>query len=274
MSHRLLLLLVMLCAACAGTPTPFPVNVTIAPTAMPQSAAEATAAPGNPTDALPVRYALAANVRGGPINAESFGSGARVTQLEDAGDPLAVGTDYDVLVTYGDLPGWTQSPVSHHLLLILNTTIAPLADAQVLSAVQPALGPQWVDVLLGTTSGTSDTFNVAQLNLANAGYPDGIELVLAHSAVPGIALFMAQLKDAGVIARALPLFQTAQASDFDPHTVQLTLVLWGNETEREQWVQRAAGLTILDWGMLPISYLTASGLQITINDLGLPVATR
>src|SRR5512145_2156078 len=126
--------------ACEPEPTPFPVDVPLAETAVltppPAVTLEATsAAPGV------VRYALAANTTGLVADLPLLAASAQVETLTEPVNPADLGLRYDLIAAYGDLPGSARSPVMPHVALIINPAAPPLDNPELVAVIRRSLNP-------------------------------------------------------------------------------------------------------------------------------------
>ncbi len=270
MMLRRLCLLLLLVAGCEAPATPLPAVLPPTATAVPL-----------PTLPPPIRYAFAANTAGYVEELDIIRQTGLVEQLTDNNLDDGIIAGYDVVVTYGtvELSGWARSAVSPQLALLLNTALPPLDNPEVQNWVRRALNPQAIiDTLAipGAAAAAADPAESLAIRngLANAGYPDGIELVLAFRTFPGTGLLAEQWSAAGF--QVTPLAITAEnANDiFQTRRAHLLLVVWTTPADRAIWEELAGGDPLIDLYALPISYRALPDLTLTFTPSGFPLATR
>lgn len=259
-------LILLILTACDAEPTPFPVDMPSTPTPTPL-----------PLDLPPLRYGLLPNTAGAvPDLALIQGSGVEVIQLTDMpGDPDA----YDLIVGYGDQPGWTKSELVPHIALVLNTEVTPLDQPEILSIVQRSLHPAGIVTTLNISGTIANELTGAapatlKTEFANLGLPDGIALVLGVTYVPGAEQITAQLRAANIETQPVLLTVNEARTAFADGQIQAALVIWALDTERNQWVQQFGEANVIDLYSVPISYQVKDDLQVTFTPSGFPLVTR
>lgn len=286
MPRLIALLLLLWLSACGPEATPFPVNLQASGTS------DASAVSGNGsvnpavnggTDGsavgfVPIRYALADNTRDVPIDYATLGTALQIVQLDAPADAATVGSMYDIIVAYGDLPGGTRSPTMHHMMLVINPALI-VNEPELLEVLRHILNPAAITAVInapGTETAmlTSITASAARLELANAGRPDGIDLLVGYSGMPGSLLASEQLQVAGFNVHLLLLEVDQLASALRGGQVHLALSHWTQIEERTAWVERFGEANVIDLFTLPISYLAAPDVEVTFNREGWPVASR
>jgi hypothetical protein len=268
MRYGFVCLLLLALAACAPEATPFPVD-------MPTPVIE-TPIPSVPP---PIRYALHPNTEGYVAEMDMLTAAAQVEQLAEPINPDDLGNRYDLVAAYGEWSGWTRSPITPHAALIINTHGNPLNSPVLAAIVRRSPQPEALltDLNLpGVVADVieNDTPQTLRTELANRGYPDGLELTLGHAYVPGVDSLSTQLHKAGINNRPLLLSQEEIRTALDEGWLHLALVTWQTPEEREQWTQDAGMENVLDLYILPISYRTLPELTITFSPGGWPIATH
>lgn len=264
------LFFILLLAACGPQPTPLPAFV---PTSTPE--------PVQPTLPPPLRYAAASNTAShidAGTTAAIMAEGLLEYLPEFAGDD-GLGVDYDLVMAYGLWEGWTAAPLAQQVTLIINTALPPLDRPELAAIVSQFLRPQQVVDALGIPAAAAaahETQPPAALRtaLANAGYPDGFELVLAHTGVPGAEQLVAQLAEGSIDLQVLRLSPEGLATALTEGYIHLALLRWLAPDEREAWATTLPEAKLLDLYSLPISYRAVEGLAISFSPAGWPLATR
>jgi hypothetical protein len=263
-----LLLVILLLAACDPPPTPLP--AVLPPTATPIPV---------PTLPPPVRYAFTANTVGYVSSLDQIQKTGLIDRLGDNPTDKGVLAGYDIVVTLGRIDGWAQSPVSPHVALILNTSVAPLDSPLAADAVRRSLDPQALASQFGIAGLEPATLTpldaiTIRTQLANGGFPDGIDLLMRHQALPGVPQFIEQLASSGIRVQEIPAEQTDLISLYDDQRAHLFLMAWYTPEEREIWRAHVGDENLIDLYTLPISYQAAGDLDITFTDDGFPLGTR
>jgi hypothetical protein len=258
----------MLLAGCEAQATPM--VAVLPPTATPIPI---------PTLPPPLRYALTANTQGYVPNLARLEATGLVEQLSDNNTDENVIGGYDLVITFGTVAGWQTAPMPYHIALIMNATLPPLDQFSVVDALRRTLNPPAV-------IGNSDMPGVAANELpaedplamrevlANQGYPDGFDLVLAMQKLPLVDSFIPQINALGfrlttrpiTAAEVLPVLETQQA--------HLLIASWRTEAEREAWEAVVGVGNVLDLYTIPISYRALDGVTVTFTDDGFPLGAR
>jgi len=263
-----ILLFVVACTltACGPKATPFPVDMppTIEPTRDPNVIL--------PT-AIPIRYALAANTTG-------FVSDGDLLQIEIASivehltEPATAedfGPRYELVAAYGAQPGWMMSDVTLRVALLVNPNVAPLDEPSIAQAVKRIINPTAMAIQLqgqgipGVVANSTqvDSADVIRTTFANAGWPDGFDLTLAHVPIPGADFAADQLSAVGleVVETSLPENEIAAALTNDG--ASLALIAWTEQSQRAEWVTLLGESNVIDLYALPVSYQALPELTIT-----------
>lgn len=259
---RILILLIaaLLLVSCEPAATPFPVE--LAATATP------TAPPATP---MPVRYALASNTAGLVADLTLLQNGGIVQQVNTSSDPSNIGIEYDIVVSYGDFNGWIRASTPT-ISLVIGPDIEPvLADI-----LRRAIDTQGVVIALdipGTTAIANDFTQAPALRieLANMGRPDGFGINLGYAYTPGANQIAAQLAAANIQSRLTLQSNNDLQFALTEGRLQAGLVMWLTQEERQSWGDR---FSVIDLYTVPISYLAAPNLIISLTPGGWPIARR
>jgi hypothetical protein len=256
--------LLLLLAACKPEATPFPVDL---PTRTPAG----TSAPPDATPAPPgtIRYGIIGDERTVGTDLAALRASAQVEFINPPLNPTDLGTRFDVIAGYGDLPGGSRSPVVTHAALLIRP-LPPLDNPKVADILRRAIDPNAVSAALNISGATAEPGQAVSASalrgeLANAGWPDGFDLALADTGIPGAAALAGQLSGIGISIHPQPVSDALAAG------IPLALVGW--HTPEEQAALAKAG-TLLNLYQLPISYLAVEGLNITFTPGGWPLPAR
>jgi hypothetical protein len=256
--------LVFLCllAACKPEATPFPVDL---PTRTPAG----TSAPpaGAPAPPGTIRYGIIGDERTAGADLAALRTSGQVEFISPPLNPADLGTRFDVMAGYGDLPGGSRSPVMTHAALLIRP-LPPLDNPKVADILRRAIDPSAISAALnlpGATAVPGQSVSALRGELANEGWPDGFDLALADTGIPGAAALAGQLSVLGITLHPQPTT--------DALTAGIPLALVGWHTPEEQAALAKTG-SLVDLYQLPISYLAADGLKITFTPGGWPLAAR
>lgn len=260
-----LLPVMLLLAACTGgESTPFPAALPVTETPIPQ----ATAIP-------PIRYVLAANTIGYVADLDALEAAATVEQRAESVDPAGLGAAFEVVATYGIYEGWTRSPVTPQAMLVVNPGAAPL-NADLADLLRRAINPQPVIDALNIPGvvpamAVSVSPQAVREQFANTGRPDGLQLALGHTFVPGAEDIAAQFAEINVNVRlvAYPLDEIEAA--LRDGRVQMALVTWTSPEQQAIWRELFGAAYTADLYNLPISYLAVDGVNINTTAGGWPL---
>lgn len=257
----------LLIAGCQPEATPLPASLLSMPTETP-----------TPAPVRSLRYALLANTEGFVSDLDELAASAEVDVLDRDVEPSDLGGRFDMVAGYGLRPGWTAAPARVRVSLVLHSTGLPLDDPAIADAIRRSVNPQPVVSALGIEGvepGAITAASPAQLKatMANAGWPDGFDVVLGYDA-PGAGGIAVQLEALGLEVHARQFERQALQSAFAEQRVQLALVAWVDAAEREGWVTLAGDTNVLDLYTIPISYWAGEGLTITFTPGGWPVGSR
>lgn len=266
-----------LLAGCGPQPTPFPVDIPAEETPPP---APTEAAPSAVEPSLPpgiVRYALAANTAGLVADLPLIEASTQVEQLADPPRPDDLGRRYDILAAFGDLPGGQRSPILQHVALLINP--AAVQQEELAAVLRRSLDPADVLAALAAPGTAAEPLAISsatarRVELANAGWPDGINLNLAYMFAPGAAQAAAALQAARIWTQPAQMTAEALNSALEAGQIHLALIVWTTPDERAAWAERAGAANLVDLYTVPIGYQAVPGLNITFTPSGWPIANR
>ncbi|MEO8610064.1 MAG: hypothetical protein ABI690_19375 [Chloroflexota bacterium] len=262
-----LLVFFLVGAACTSEATPFPVDTP-------------TVASGQlSSDQSVIRYALAPNTDGLVSDINLLKNAAQVVQLDTAIDPADLGSQFDIAAGYGDIPGGTRSPVTLHIVLVINPTLLPWHDPNILNIFRRSFDPEKITNALDITgvsieSVTGKPTMDIQTQLANAGWPDGLSFNLGNAYAPGSEQIIAQWKTASIQAQQTIAPKSEIQADLIEGRFQAALVIWTTPDERGELVSQFGNENVIDLYSLPISYLAVPELHISFTPGGWPLPTR
>jgi hypothetical protein len=257
------LLVTTVLTACQPKPTPFPVDIPPTPTLTP--------VPGAPN---PIRYALAANTAGLVADMNLIAASGSIEQLTADPNPADIGARFDVIAAYGKWPDAAESPVLPRVALVIHSTLAPFDDPAVVDVVRRALNPSTIVSSLeipGAEAAPIATAAPIELRtaLANAGWPDGFDVIITYTPIAGLTQITEQFAAIGINSQFVPLANSKW------ERVHLAIITWATPEERAEWATRAgADSNVIDLFSLPISYWAAREFSITFTPGGWPLATR
>ena len=268
MRNILALLFLFLLAACEAQSTPAPAIVVATPT----EAVEATLPP-------PTRYGISANAIGYVADIDTIAEVALAGTISVENEPIVLGEDYDIVVAFGELDGWTLAPNKLHVALLINTNLPPLDEDAIAEALRRSINPVAVINALDIASARPEAVetieaNLIRIQLANQGYPDGFELALAYAHTPGENHIQKQLANSNFMALTTLLSTTEVVSAINQNRIHLALVSWTSEMQRETWLNLIGEDNFIDLYSLPISYQAIPDLPLTFTENGFPIPER
>jgi hypothetical protein len=215
-----------------------------------------------------LRYGLFANTEGYVRDLTELESRASVETFYDS----SRFADYDIVAAYGVFEGWEVSPISQHLALVINANLAPLDDESIRALIPQAIDSQSLITELGINGMQANALSVLpsatiRTSLANAGYPDGFQLTVAASALPGLGTILAQFNASNIS------IQLIEADTIADNRAHLLLISWTDEAERAEWISQVGESNFVELYRLPISYLAKDGIQIEFSENGWPLPT-
>lgn len=253
-------LLVTCLSACQQPPTPFPVDI--------PTPATATPSPGAPA---PIRYALAPNTAGAVADRALLERSAQVTQLSEPVNLDNLGTQFDLIAAYGSYPDAALSPSTVTLSLVINTALAPLDNPILSDILQRSIDPAALAARVeipGVQPVVREAPSLGSLRteLANAGWPDGMDLSLAYENLIAVNALQNTWQPLNIIAKPFPL------QDLHGQT-HLTLFAWTAPEQRAAF-GASDDTIVIDLLTVPISYWAVPGLQIRFSPQGWPLAVQ
>jgi len=260
-----LLLMVLLIGACSDdAATPFPAQLPTTPTSPPQA-----------TDIPPIRYVLGANTIGYVADLAALEAAAQVEQRAESVDPAGLGGAFDLVATYGAYEGWQRSPLTPQAMLVINPDADPLTP-DLADLLRRAINPQPVVDALGIPGVNpamvmSVSPRALREQLANAGRPDGLQIALGHTFVPGAEAIAAQLDAINVDVRLVAVPADEINAALTAGRVQMALVTWTDPAQQADWRGLFGAAYTADLYNLPISYLAVDGLTINTTPGGWPL---
>jgi hypothetical protein len=228
------------------------------------------------TQPPPLRYGIAEHTLPYVTDIEQIREIALVETLPPNPDL----TPYDVAITYGIYDGWQQTPVSHHVVLIINTELAPMDNTDIQTLVRQAINSQAIadsTGIAGLLVTPSETVPAVQIRntLANMGYPDGFRLTLAMQTVPASQTIIEQLTAANLEIATTEIQSVQEVVEIlTNNRAHLLLLFWQHDSERSQWVERVGENAIIDLYTLPISYVAKEGITVSFSESGWVIGTR
>ncbi len=266
-------------AACAPEPTPFPGGLPSSSPAVTITTAISTATPEIISTASSLGFTVALSANAAQSAADLSAETANLITLASDGDASGLGRDYDLIAAYGAWDGWLQAPQPIITSLLISHSTPPLDQPEIRAIVRASIDAQAITHALGipgasTSSSSAEPGIVTRTQMANAGYPDGLELRVAAVNGPGHDALREQMS-----SRNLDLMFTA--SHIDNITEMLTtegyhlaVMSWRADEEISQWSDQGA-VTRVDLFQVPISYQAIPGLDLQFSADGwpLPMAT-
>jgi len=264
---RFVFMMLLFLTACGPQPTPFPADIPLSVT----STSEVSTA-------APIRYALAMNTQDYVADLDAIRASAQVEQLTEPVNPADLGTRYDLIAAYGELPGGTRSPIELHAALVLNTGNVlnnPALQAVIRRAVHPQIILDSLNIsgALAEPLESVDTRSL-RADLANSGWPDGISLNMAYAYTPGFDGLIQQFEEAGIEIQSHLMKKADIPAALDDNRVQMALINWGTPDERSLWTAHFGESQVIDLYTIPISYQAIPGLNVTFTSDGWPLANR
>jgi hypothetical protein len=258
MRFKIVWLILAILSACQPEATPFPVDIPTPATGTPTPGALAI-----------IRYALAPNTLDSIADRELLEESAQVTQLSEAVNLDSLGTQYDLIAAYGTYPDATPSPSVVTLSLAINTALSPLDNPALNDFLQRSIDPAALVIdISGVQSIPREPVSLTTLRseLANAGWPDGLDLSLAYENVIAVNALQTYWQALNIHINSFPL------QDLSGPT-HLTVFAWTTPEQRTNWAAQY-GDTVVDLLTVPISYWAVPGLPISYTPQGWPIVTR
>jgi len=250
----------------------------------PEATPVANVAPPTPTEDIvetlppPIRYVLGANTQGMESLRNEISQVALIIPVAGLTEESLLGTDYDIIVDYGAVEGWQQSPVVPTISLIINPNLAPLNDDTIANIVRNGVdGVRIVNQtnISGTLPLAVSTIRISSLKteFANMGHPDGFELRIGVAEVPHAEAILQELSALNIDSNVINGTLADIATELTSNRLHLALVKWHSVSEKAIWTTAVGENNVLDLYQLPISYLASPNLNITYSDSGFPIAS-
>ena len=204
---------------------------------------------------------------------------AQIEQLDAAINPDDLGSRFEIVAAYGDIPGGTRSPITPHIALVINPTLLPWSDLNILNIFRQSLDPEKITQAIDITgvvaeSATSESTSEIHTQLANAGWPDGLSFNFGNAYAPGGEQIIKQWQTAGIDAQKTIMPENEIQTALIEGRIQAALVSWTTPDERGEWVSQFGEDNVIDLYSLPISYLAVPELHLTFTPGGWPLPTR
>lgn len=251
----------LVASGCDAEPTPLPLDAFIV--------TEATPTP----DAVTLSQRVALTAPFAALYSDwSLVYPADSTILDD--DPQSA-ADFDLVVGVGTPPESAEVAGTLIVGLVANRTRAPLDDETLSSVILrvPAPNALTFDTWMITPS-TRESLPAAEVRagLANAGFPDGVTLVLARPEAITFEALEQQFNNANV--RLLTIeYALDRASDVVASgNAHLVLTSW-LEAERLEWEERVGSENLLPLFTVPIYYFPGPERTVELDSNGLPILT-
>jgi hypothetical protein len=148
-----------------------------------------------------------------------------------------------------------------------------------LNILRRSLNPEIIVSALQMTGAVANTLEslppmALRTQLANAGWPDGLSLILAYTGTPGVINVAEQLQKAGIQAQLLALAEAEVGSAFEEGRIQAALITWTILEERQDWINRFGNDNVIDLYTIPISYIATEGLKLEFTLGGWPIPAQ
>lgn len=255
----------LLLVGCDASSTPVP--AVVPPTVTPVPAVDNTQPP-------PLRYGLSPLLQDNldETTLQSLREIALVEAWTPSDDPAA----YDIVAAYGREEGWEVAPTGHDLILLFNQSLSPLDNASMATTIQRALDTQQLADATGITgvvpgANAIDREVSLRAELANMGYPDGFELVLAHTHALTLDSLQAQLAAVNIDSRTVLIDITDVPDVLDNNRAHLVLALTASQ---DQLAALRESMYSAQLYVLPIRYIARDDLTLTFTPQGLPVPAQ
>lgn len=236
------------------------------------------AALSTPTDipqatALPITSELRYGVTG---NLASYMDNLSDTINFEVLDSTSVIDEFDLVVAYGIYDGWQQSPLLHHVSLAINPNLAPLDNPTLRDLIPQMIDTQALIARLDIAgiqpaqTQSPENRGVVRTILANAGYPDGVQLILAVESNLALDELVSQFALQSVDLRPTDMSESV----FSDNQAHLALFLWTQDTEREALASQVGDEHVIDLFTVPISYISPSSIAVDFSENGLPIPSQ
>lgn len=250
----------------------------------PEATPVANVAPPTPTQGItetlppPIRYVLGIHAQNIDSLRDEVAQSALIIPASGLTEDSLLGTDYDVIVDYGSVEGWQQSPVVPTISLIINPNLDPLNDDTIANIIRSGVdGVRIVNKtnISGTLPLAVSTIRISSLKteFANMGYPDGFELRIGVAEVPNAQAILQELGALNIDTDVITGTLTDITTELTNNRLQLALIKWHSVSEKAIWTSAVGENNVIDLYQLPISYLASPDLKITYTDSGFPIAS-
>ena len=268
MKRYLFIFLVSLIVACTPETTPFPAD-------LPPTATQFI----EPTLPPPIRYGILYDVAEYFPDKAFIEESALVTQLDIIPSIEEATQTHTVVVRFGIHEGWQVSPITPKIIAVMNSNLAPFNEIEIrnIFSQTPNVG-QILDELqlvgAETLLVTPASSEIIRTQLANLGYPDGLDLVVAHHQPYGFQPILTNLSQKGISLRELVLSKDELLQAFQQQLSHLILITLHSDEEFAEWEQIAGADNILQLYTLPISYIATDDVTVEFTANGFPLVTR
>ncbi len=224
------------------------------------------------TTSVPIpelRYGVAGSL------AQYLTNSSEYTNFEVLGSSSSI-EDFDLVIAYGIYDGWQLSPQSHHVSLAINANLPPLDNFALLELIPRMIDAQaliseiQISGIQQTRAQSPENVGTVRTILANAGYPDGIQLVLATNTTFALDELIRQFAVRSIDLRLIEMTEAV----FSDNQAHLALFFWTQDNEREALASQVGYEHIIDLFTVPISYITPSGISVDFSENGLPIPSQ
>lgn len=210
---------------------------------------------------------------------EEITTSAQIEQLTDPINPEDLRRRFDIAVSFGEWEGATRSEQVIHISLIINDRLAPLDEDNLANVTRQGIDSQAIISALGipgaiAESPSSTSIDTLRNDLANAGRPDGFDLIAGFAFTPGAIEAVEQIGALGINTSIAPMTVTEIENALKANHIHLAFITWTQPEQREEWASLVRQSNIIDLYALPISYWAVPELKISFTKNGWPLATR
>lgn len=226
-----------------------------------------------------IRYVLGEHVQNNAQLREQISENGTIIPFSSLTEESVPGSDYDVIISYGSIDGWTQSPVLPTVSLVINPRFAPLDDDVIANLIRNSIDTTAIVnnmAINGTIPLASSAIPADSLRteLANMGYPDGFHLQMATDSIPQIFAVESQLSAINIETNPTIRSSAEIFSGIENSRLHLAIILWYTVSDKSRWTTLVGENNVIDLYQLPISYLATPDLSISIADNGFPIASH
>jgi len=272
------IIVLLLFVGCQPVATPVAV-ITPTATEVPEIAvvtATAVMIDVEPTASAPeIRYGISASMQNTLPDIVQLGATGELVILDNMSQPDILGNQADMLITYGTIEGWQQSPEALQIALIINSEAEPFANPMIANIVRRSINPGSIAQQLqitGLAVGASEAVESLQLrtDLANAGYPDGFVVELGYMPLPGLREIISQFSEVNIDVQSKQMTFKALQADFASGDVHLGLILIKSPEQQQEWITQIGEANVINLYSVPISYQVLPELDVSFTDYGIP----